>query len=334
MRGKPLRIAICGAGLVGSYLYRLLSQAGLGTVTLFERPEPPSTACGIRPCAWGTPAGVEGLLSFSALDPAKYVLQTVDAIVMNGVEVRAKALVIDKPRLIADLHKGANILTTPLQINEFDRIIDCTGYNRAFLPEIGNDIIGNCIQYRISCTEKKQFAVDISNQGYAWCIPITGDQYHIGAGSISISPQKMLQRLGWLGDSSPICRCAGKARLTAPYFSRPFVSLTGNGLCQIWGAGEALGCVAPLAGEGIVPGMESARILVNNWENPQAYENAILKEFAWMKAERMVLDKALQGKRLGLLDARVFVKSTQRFKLNLDYRRSLSLLRSINRIDA
>jgi len=79
--------------------------------------------------------------------------------------------------------------------------------------------------------------------------------------------------------------------------------------------------------------MKSARILVNNWENPQAYEKAILKEFAWMKAEREVLDKALQGKKLGLFDAQVFVKSTQRFKLNLDYRRSLSLLRSINRVD-
>jgi flavin-dependent dehydrogenase len=254
--------------------------------------------------------------------------------VMNGLKVKARALVIDKPKLITDLCQGAKIETHPVILNDYGRLIDATGYTRALLPPIVKDVIADCIQYRVVSRKTREFSVDISNLGYAWCFPMSGDEYHIGAGSISLSPQEMLQKLGWLKDSETICNCAGKARLTAPYYSIPFVNTTNDRRCQIWGAGEAIGCVAPLAGEGIVPGMMSARILIENWEHPDSYEKAILEEFAWMKAERKVLDKAVQGKRLGLIDARAFMNSTKRFKMDLSYGQSLSLLRSINRIEA
>jgi flavin-dependent dehydrogenase len=328
-----MKIAICGGGLVGSYLYRLLSQTSLGDVTVFEKPEPPGTNCGIRPCAWGTSSGLEEMLGYASLDPASYIMRAFDAIVMNGVKVKARALVIDKPKLITDLLKGAKIVTSPVPVNEFDRIIDSTGNTRAFLPSIEKDIFANCIQFRVSSQEAKEFSVDISNLGYAWCFPMSAGEYHIGAGSISMSPNRMLQKLGWLKNCLPLCNCSGKTRLTAPYFSTPFMTMKNNEPSPIWGVGEAIGCVAPLSGEGIIPGMKSARILVDNWANRKDYEKSILKEFAWMKAERRVLDKALQGKRLGLLDARVLMNSGKRFRMNLAYKLSLSLLRSINRID-
>jgi flavin-dependent dehydrogenase len=328
-----MKIAVCGAGLVGSYLYRLLNLAGLGTVKIFEKPTRSDTTCGIKPCAWGTSAGFEELMEYASLDPAKYTLLTCDEIVTNGVKVKAKAMVIDKPKFIADLMQGVKIITTPVPVADFDVIVDSTGYDRSFLPPIADDVTAYCVQYRVISRDTLDFSIDISNLGYAWCFPMSGDEYHIGAGSISMSPQKMLNKLGWLKNSSGVCACTGKIRLSAPYFSLPFVHLSSEGKCSVWGVGESVGCVAPLAGEGIVPGMKSARILVENWGNPEAYQAAILKEFSWMKDERMVLNKAVQGKRLGLLDARVLMNSTKRLKMNLTYDQSLALLKSINRID-
>ncbi len=326
-----MRIAICGAGLVGSYLYRLLSQAEFGPVTIFEKPVPPKTRCGINSCAWGTSIGFEKLVRDAFLDPANYTLRTFDSMVVNGMKVKAKSRIVDKPKLIADLRKGAKILNTPLPENEFERIIDATGTVRSFLPPINKDIISSNVQYRVASQEIHDLSIEISNLGYAWLFPMSGNEYHIGAGSIRMSPRHMLERLGWLKNSSQICACTGKIRLSSPYFSLPFVNTPNNGHCQIWGVGEAIGCVAPIVGEGIIPGLKSASLLLDNWEDPEAYEKAILKEFSWMKGERKIVDKAAQGKRMGVFDARIFVNSTKRFEMNINCNQGLSLLRSISK---
>jgi flavin-dependent dehydrogenase len=326
-----MKIAICGAGLVGSYLHRLLSQAGFERITIFDKPAPPNTSCGINPCAWGTSIGFEELLKDAGLDPRKYLLRTFDSMIMNGIKVNTKAMVIDKPRLIADLLKGTQVTRAPVIANEFDRIIDATGFDRAFLPATNKDVIFYCVQYRVSSQETHELGIDISNLGYAWRFPMSHHQYHIGAGSVAIAPHLMLEKLGWLGNSSQICACTGRIRFTAPHFSLPFVDTTKYENCPVWGVGEAIGCVSPLVGEGIIPGLKSARLLLANWENPQAYQHAILKEFSWMKGERKLVDKAVQGKRIGLWDVPVLETSTRRFRISLDHHQGLLLLRSVTR---
>ena len=81
----------------------------------------------------------------------------------------------------------------------------------------------------------------------------------------------------------------GRIRLTAPHNSQPFVAAGSDG--EVWGVGEAIGCVAPLAGDGIVPGMKSVQLLMKWWDDPSGYTRAVLKEFDWMKKERAVIDK-------------------------------------------
>ena len=300
-----MRIAICGAGLVGSYLYRLLAQAGFEHITIFEKHTPPNTSCCINPCAWGTSIGFEELIANAGLAPAKYILQTFDSMIMNELKVKTKAMVIDKPKLIADLLNGAKVIRSPVKANDFDRVIDATGFARAFLPPISKDVISSCIQYRVFSWETYELGIDVSNLGYAWRFPMSRNEYHIGAGSMVIPPDQMLEKLGWLKNTSQICACTGRIRFTAPHFSLPFVDMINGISCTIWGVGEAIGCVTPMIGEGIIPGLKSASLLLANWEYPDAYQRAILKEFSWMKEERRVVNKVVQGKCLGLFDARV-----------------------------
>ncbi len=328
-----MKIAICGAGLVGSYLYRLMSRTGFGEITIFEEQMPHQTSCGISPCAWGTSIGFSELIGDAGLEPAKYILRTLDSIVMNELKVKAVAIVFDKPKLLADFLNGAAVVRSPVKANEFDRIIDATGVARAYLPAIRNDVIGTCVQYRVYSREMFEFGINVSNLGYAWRFPLSHNEYHIGAGSMVIPPRRMLDNLGWLEDGDQLCACAGKIRLTSPHCSLPFVDVVmERGHCRIWGVGEAVGCVAPLVGEGIISGLKSARLLLANWEDSGAYQRAILREFSWMKEERKVVDKVRQGKGIGLLDARVLKNSTKRLSMNLELSQALRLLRNFSKI--
>ena len=329
-----MKIAIYGAGLVGSYLYRLLSRSDINQITVLESQPPHQTRCGINPCAWVTSIGFKELIADVDLDPEEYILQTFDRMSMNEMNISAIIFIIDKPKLIADLLVGVDVKVSPVKNDNFDRIIDATGVARAYLPKIDNDIIASCLQYRVYSRKSLDCGINISNLGYAWRFPLSGHEYHIGAGSLKVSPEQMLRKLGWLDNCDHICSCIGRVRFTSPHYSLPFADVNkGRNHYSIWGVGEAIGCVAPLAGEGIIPGLKSARLLLNNWEDPEAYQHSILKEFIWMKRERSVIDKAIQGRRIGLLDGRILKNSTKRLNMNFRPHQALRILKSLAKLD-
>jgi flavin-dependent dehydrogenase len=97
----------------------------------------------------------------------------------------------------------------------------------------------------------------------------------------------------------------------------------------VWGVGEAIGCVAPLAGDGIVPGMRSVRLLLDNWNDPEKYRNAVLDEFRWMKGERGVLDALREAKGVGLREALVLRKNSKRMGMRVGLREAIAFLRHL-----
>jgi len=118
-------------------------------------------------------------------------------------------------------------------------------------------------------------------------------------------------------------------RLTGPHGSLPFcVDGSPSG---IWGVGEAIGCVAPLAGDGIVPGMKSVRLLLANWEDPQAYTKAVLKEFDWMARERRVIDKLLTASPLGIKEAWVLRKNSRRMAMQVGLKEAVMFLKALRK---
>jgi flavin-dependent dehydrogenase len=320
MISKP-QIAIMGAGMVGSYLYRLLCNAGYDNITIFNKEI--RTKCGIHPCAWGTSNGFHELVKAAGLDPEEYILENPGYIMMDEVKVKADLMSFDKPRLIGDLLCDTPVIYSTPNIGEYDRIIDATGISRAYLPPIENDATLECIQYRITSEELLENRTKLGNIGYAWTFPLSDKMYHIGCGSFTTKPLKMLRELGWMKDYEVVCSCGSRIRLTAPKGSLPFVH--GN----TWGIGEAIGMVSPMAGDGIVPGMLSAQILLQNWNDPEAYTRAILSEFAWMEDERLVIDKLRQGKPLGVSDALVLKKNSQRMGMKIGLKDAAMLLKRL-----
>jgi flavin-dependent dehydrogenase len=328
--GIRQEVAIAGAGISGAYLYRLLRSKGFH-VDIFDIEN--GTKCGLSPCAWGTSRGFTDLVEASGLDPEAYILRRHDHVMMDGTRIRGDLMTFDKPKLVKDLLMGADVRHTSVCVSEYDRVIDATGVSRALLPFINEDLILNCTQYRIQWNENLENAIKLGKIGYAWCFPLGDEVYHIGCGSYLADPKVLLKNIGWLGNHpsdltrKTLCECDGNIRLTSPYYSQPFIA---DGTTDgVWGIGEAIGCVAPLVGDGVVPGMRSAQILMENWKNPEDYKNAILNEFKWMKKEREIIDKLVGAKHLGIEDARVVKKNSKRMGIRIGLNRAATLMKHL-----
>jgi flavin-dependent dehydrogenase len=323
--GRP-NIAIAGAGITGAYLCRLLSMRGLH-VDLFDLPN--GTKCGLTPCAWGTSRGFHELVEECGLNPESYILQRPGHVWIDEVRIDADLMTFDKPRLIKDLLHGVQVKKEPMDITRYDRVIDATGLSRAFLPPIEKDLLLPCIQYKVRSEGRLENRIRLGGVGYAWCFPLSKRYYHIGCGSLLRNPADVLQSLDWLNPNKTkiLCDCGTRIRLTGPKQARPFV---GNGPPEgVWGVGEGIGCVAPLAGDGIVTGMRTVKILLDHWDDPEGYEKAVLHEFAWMEEERRVVDKLLEGGVLGPWDALVLKDNSRRMGMRIGLIDAASLLKNL-----
>jgi len=319
------KIAIAGAGMTGAYLYRLLRRQS-DRIDVYDIA--PSTRCGLSPCAWGTSRGFAELVADAGLAADDYILQRSGHVLMDDIRIEADLMTFDKPRLVKDLLEGARVKHSDLDPRAYERVIDATGAARAFLPPIADDIVLTCVQYRLKTAQPLENKIHLGRIGYAWCFPLSGGRYHIGCGSLVADPKARIDALGLRepaagGRQTVICECAGKIRLAGPQGSAPFVA------ADIWGVGEAVGCVAPLAGDGIVPGMKSVQLLLRHWNDPAGYTQAILKEFHWMNGERRVLEKLRKGRPLGIRDALVLKHNSRRMGMRVTLSDAAKLLRRL-----
>jgi flavin-dependent dehydrogenase len=323
-----MRIAIVGAGVAGSYLYRLL-QGNAHTVDLYDKPA--ATRCGIRPCAWGTSSGFRDLVSAAGLDPDRYILVESDYVMIDQVRIPGRLMTFDKQRLIRDMRGKAEIMDGRPDRSLYNRIIDATGVSRAMLPRIEDDLVLPCLQYRIRTERPLDNRIRLTSIGYAWIFPLGRGEYHIGCGSLVMDPWKVLLSTGWVDlniwKKEVICKCRSSIRINSPHRSLPFVGARGG--CEIWGVGEAIGCVAPLAGDGIVPGLRSAQLLVKWWDDPLRYQRAVLREFRWMREERKVVDKLRRNEALRLKDAWVLKKNSERMGMEVRVKEANKLLKNL-----
>lgn len=317
--GGNIQIAIAGAGISGAYLYRLLEAEG-HDVTMYDIEH--KTTCGINPCAWATSKGFQELVERAGLKPEDYILRIFDHIWFDEMKLKAYMLTIDKPKLINDLLGDAEVIEYDPErfngpsINDYDRIIDATGVARAFLPPITNDLISHTYQYRVSArNEPAEMRFKVGKVGYAWKFPLSDSEFHVGAGSLVDIPIAMLKDNNWLythtSGSSIKCVCNGSIRMSGPELSRPFISH------NIWGVGEAIGCVSPLTGDGIIHGMKSALLLFKNIYSGIDYVDSIHREFSWMDDERKALDRLKAGKSAGVGGAIVLRRNTRRMGMKL-----------------
>lgn len=297
------RVAIAGAGMVGTYAYRLLQRSGISADIYGDQKG--HGVCGIHPCAWGTTTEFPALVRAAGLDPNEYIFRIVRAVNFEGVDLKAHLMTFNKPKLVRDLLAGEHVIPGAVPPGRYERIIDATGVARAYLPPAENEILIPCVQHKVrsKARDSTKFVIKYGNIGYCWAFPLAGNEFHIGAGSLLEDPKEMLTESGLLDPSDDvICGCSGTVRSTSPANCRPFVVHDAARGCSVWGVGESIGAVGPIAGEGVVPGMTSANLLLAEWDDPDRYAARILRTFSWMAGERKVINKVWRGERLSIPD--------------------------------
>jgi len=276
-------ILIAGAGIAGSYLWRLLTKKGMNPRDI-EVIEPGSrTRCGIPSCGFATTRQFFALCREVGLEPEKYILASPDIGYANGRKftVKGHLFSINKPAFIRDLLEGAAVSSRPSD-TVVERIIDATGTARAYIGKYEHDVLHPCIQRKVEFIDEPVLAEYAHNVGYAWVIPLEGRNAHVGIGSKTYSAEDMKRVVDRLAQGTKtICACQGFIRGTGPIL--PLVR--GN----VWAVGEAGGMVDPLSGAGIIPAMVSAKLLAEHWDDPKGYEAAIMKKYGWFsKAAKLI----------------------------------------------
>lgn len=317
-----MRVAIAGAGMSGSFLYKRLKDLGFADVDLYDVRK--SNACGSRPCAWGfAPARETRETITRAVDPSRFEMHRSRQATVDGVKVGFELLALDKPALIRELAKGAVIREGRIDLERYDRVIDATGVDRAYLPPIENDVIAECTQYRIRSERTLDLWFRTSSLGYEWCFPLGRDEYHIGFGNLKKEVHDY--RPAVLDDpdngTRTLCRCRSRIRLSSPFHSQPFVD------GKVVGIGESIGAVGPMAGDGNLHAMQTAELLLEHWDDLEGYAREVLRRYDWMRKERRTAEKIFNGQRPNLTDALVFRRHSQMVGMELNTVHILKLFR-------
>lgn len=284
-----MKIAVVGIGVAGAYLMNRLGDDHDIHVVGFERmPKNEHDAV----CAWATCQNVMfGLTRKCGLNFDNYVLHDgrhmqVGLEKNESIDIKLKGMVsYDKIRLIQDMIRGTEIKFGRMPRkdeleSDFDLIIDSTGFHRNYLPRLESETWIPCVQYKVRYPRGKEPFDDFylqafpSMTGYFWYFPLGNSQAHIGAGDFRKEHNPFVNEFLKKYDCEIIKKVGRPVRLTPPQNCEPFT----DGRKSV-GAGESIGTVYPLLGEGIIPSTWCAELLVENLYDKSAYRMAVLEKF-------------------------------------------------------
>jgi flavin-dependent dehydrogenase len=291
-------VLIVGAGVAGSYLYRLLADKGM-RVTICDTGLG-RAKCGVHPCGFAVSGEFRDLAKKAGLDPQDYVTRQDRYVLVDGVRTKSDVLAIDKPRLLASLLEGADVLPN-VPTSDYELVVDATGVARAIGTPIPNDLIGNTFQVRIRVEDRIRHPTFRfhSGVGYVWVIPLNDTEAHVGCGALLMERPKLrafVHRMlsEEIGEHEVICSCTSKIRVTGPV---SFQSLAEGNIVHV---GEAAGLVGPTSGAGNVPAMISAAFLASS---PETYADKVRYFFSPVKAEANLIRRMVNGGMPRITDA-------------------------------
>lgn len=278
-----LRVAVVGVGVAGSYLI-----ARLGDEHRVEGFERLSEERYFPPCAWGTSIyEMRKLAKIVGLNFDDYVLYRGKEMLIElggGLHsIKLKGLcTFDKLGFEKDLIGGHDIkfgmdVREPPKGN-YDLIIDATGLNRSLLPRLKKQYLIPTLEYRVKYSDPPFSDFYIKPlpglTGYLWYFPLGDGVVHVGAGDYFRRHVDVLREFMREHGGRILLKTGRSIRITPPALSQPFSQ------GRVVGVGEAIGTVYPLLGEGIIPSIHSAEILVRNLGDSEKYRKEILKAFA------------------------------------------------------
>lgn len=292
------KIAVVGLGVAGSYLVSKLSHEY--EVAGFERCDYENC---YPPCAWGTSSiEMQRLLSSIGLNFEDYILYKGKEMCVDlgnsrfWIKLRGLCT-FDKLSLERDLVDGhdtkfgVHIRSAEQLGDEYDLIIDSTGFSRALLPKIDKDYVIHTLEYKVKYSKMPidDFYIKPMRAGYLWFFPL-GDSYaHVGCGDY-FGKQKYFLDSFMREHGGEIVKVVGRPlRITPPSMCQPYYA------GKVVGVGESIGTVFSVLGEGIISSLRCAEIFSKNVEDPEAYTAEVLRKFSPYKEVFDVVADKIRG---------------------------------------
>jgi len=327
---------IIGAGVSGSYLASLLDQEG-SEYEAYDFAEVRGCTC-----AWGTHYSLlKERLSKVGLNADDYILSRCRTLIFGGVRIKLlNSVMIDKPKLIDDLLPSSKVVRKKVSLHQLqeDIVVNATAEPAVLdkqLLTVQHKVLAGNLEPNTSYIH-----VDRRYVGYAWCFPLDdeGKYFHLGAGCLDERPTPLLEGMKErykIIVKQELCSCDRAINLVSP----SKISADASKFISI---GEAGGYVFPLTGEGIIPSMDSAEILLQSMQACGSREEVALsykaKSLAYFRKEKYgeahnILERMKKGKAFSWASAvkHLFVRSKNRSMPVLSFATKLKVLVSLGR---
>ena len=282
----PLKVAVMGMGVAGSYVMARLRGSGHEAVGYerMERERHDSI------CAWGTIRTVlDGLCSQAGVDFSKYVIHDGKKMYVRmpkggRFDIGLHGLcTYDKIGLIKDFISGSDVrygASPPLADleSEYDMVVDCTGFHRCYLPKLKEDFFLPTYEYKVEYdggVPYDDFYIEPfpGMSGYFWYFPLGEKWAHVGAGDYNKNHVRATDEFVKKHGGRIVKTKGRPIRLATPDRCKPYRR------GKVVGVGESIGTVYALLGEGIIPSMQCADLFVRNISDLDAYERAVEKHY-------------------------------------------------------
>ncbi len=297
-----MKIAIIGAGVSGAFLARMLDEHQVEVFEGYPKEEH------FPVCAWGASRNMLDYYSkLAGLNFDDYILHVGKKVEMrlpNGNKEFLDCLGLvtyHKKRWEEDLLRsikinyGVRCRLDTFPLHKYDYVLDCTGFHRSMLPKVDDELVVPAYEYMVDNVKHNEFYIlgYRNATGYFWYFPLENSRAFIGAGDINRRYYGIKEFFEENKGAKILSKIGRPIRITPPTRMEPFYHK------NVIGVGEAIGCVFPLLGEGIIPSLISAEILLNSIDNKidlEYYRRNILKRFKYYDDVYKLIRLMIEGK--------------------------------------
>jgi flavin-dependent dehydrogenase len=256
-----MRIALAGAGVVGSYLGNMLQKRG-HDVEIFEASKKENHW---PVCAWGASRHMlEKFSEQAGLDFDEYIFHVGKMLRMELPDDKEEYLEL-RGLVSYNKHEWENALLKGVKVTygsrvtretfpfeKYDYVIDCTGLHRTLLPKSEDDFLIPAYEYLLENVHgiDEFYVIGYKGaKGYFWYFPLDKERGYMGAGDVEKKYYGVAEFFKQHPEARVVKKVGRPIRLAPPKRMEPFYD--GN----IIGVGESIGCVFPMLGEGIIPSL-------------------------------------------------------------------------------
>jgi flavin-dependent dehydrogenase len=304
-----MKIALAGAGVVGSYLGNMLQRRG-HDIEIFEASKKENHW---PVCAWGASRHMlEKFSERAGLDFSDYIFHVGKKLRMELPDNKEEYLELrglvsyDKHEWENALLKGvkvtygAKVTKDTFPFEKYDYVIDCTGLHRTLLPKSDDDFMIPAYEYLLENVHgiDEFYVIGYKGaKGYFWYFPLDKERGYMGAGDVEKKYYGIAEFFKQHSEARVVKKIGRPIRLAPPKRMEPFYD--GN----IIGVGESIGCVFPMLGEGIIPSLICCDLFLevldkneNSKFDATQYRKKVLNRFNYYEDVYRIVRLKMDGK--------------------------------------